>query len=115
MLRGQYDSSHVCLLEKKAGRQLGWEKYFGSHFLKTGIREHMDNGCILRPAVMDNIRVCKERDLKKYFFVILPVQEHKKNPKKNPTKKTKKPPHPTKNQPNKQTKNCDQDLFSFAA
>lgn len=37
--------SHVSLLEKKAGWQLGWEKYFGNSYSKTGIREHMDNGC----------------------------------------------------------------------
>lgn len=43
---------------------------------------------ILRAAVIDNMHVCKEGDLKKYFFVILPVQ--------------------------KQTNKKDQDLFSFA-
>lgn len=38
-------TSQVSLLEKKAGRQLDWEKYFGNHYLEIGIREHMDNGC----------------------------------------------------------------------
>lgn len=41
-------NSDVSLLEKRAGRQLGSEKYFGNHYSKTGIREHMDNGCYLQ-------------------------------------------------------------------
>lgn len=38
-------SSQVSLLEKKAERQLGQEKYFGNHYSKAGVKEHMDNGC----------------------------------------------------------------------